>query len=116
MLLPVAALLAASLLHFIHNAEFLANYPHMPAWLTREGVYGFWLLFAAIGIAGYVVRSRGHRAAGRMLLAAYAGTGLFVLTHYANASAGMHTSAMNVTIGLEAAAGLFLLVAVAREK
>ena len=31
--------LAASLLHFVHNAEFLSDYPNLPAWLTRSQVY-----------------------------------------------------------------------------
>jgi hypothetical protein len=38
---------AASLLHFAHNAEFLADYPNMPGWLTRAQVYGVWLGVAA---------------------------------------------------------------------
>ena len=28
--------LAASLLHFAHNAEFLGDYPNLPTWLTRS--------------------------------------------------------------------------------
>jgi hypothetical protein len=30
---------AASLFHHAHNAEFLAEYPNMPMWLTRAKVY-----------------------------------------------------------------------------
>jgi len=28
----------ASLIHFAHNAEFVFDYPHSPAWLTRSAV------------------------------------------------------------------------------
>jgi hypothetical protein len=41
--LPCLAYAAASLVHFVHNAEFLADYPSMPAWLSRATVYGAWL-------------------------------------------------------------------------
>jgi hypothetical protein len=33
----------ASLVHFVHNATFLADYPNMPAWITPGGVYAVWL-------------------------------------------------------------------------
>lgn len=42
----LAAYFAASLLHFAHNAEFVAFYPGMPPWLTRETVYLAWLAIA----------------------------------------------------------------------
>ena len=38
----------ASLVHFAHNATFLADYPNMPAWLSPAGVYAVWLAQAAI--------------------------------------------------------------------
>jgi hypothetical protein len=34
----LSVFLACSLVHFVHNAEFLADYPNMPAWLKRAGV------------------------------------------------------------------------------
>jgi hypothetical protein len=44
-----------SLVHFVHNAEFLAEYPNMPMWLSRADVYVAWLGITAIGVAGYVL-------------------------------------------------------------
>ena len=52
---------AASLLHFAHNAEFLADYPNMPAWLTRAQVYGVWLAITALGLAGCHLMRIGYR-------------------------------------------------------
>ena len=34
--LLAAAYTLASLWHFAHNAEYLAYYPNMPPWITRE--------------------------------------------------------------------------------
>ena len=48
----LVAYAAATLLHFAHNAEFLAEYPNMPAWLTRTKVYAAWLMLSALGAAG----------------------------------------------------------------
>jgi hypothetical protein len=50
---PIWALIAtyfvASLAHFAHNAEFIALYPNMPSWLTREQVYLAWIGITGIG-------------------------------------------------------------------
>ena len=34
---------AASLLHFVHNAVYIREYPNLPKWLTSPGVYATWL-------------------------------------------------------------------------
>ena len=49
----------ASIVHFAHNAEFIAMYPNMPAWTTREHVYVAWLAVAALSalIASVAVES-----------------------------------------------------------
>ena len=41
-----------SLLHFMHNAVYLHDYPNLPAWLTAAGVVGAWLVVATIGVLG----------------------------------------------------------------
>ena len=108
LLLPALVLYAAaSLLHHVHNAELLDQYPSMPPWLSRIGVYVAWLGATAIGILGYWLRRRG-------LLAAYGCYGLGVLAHYAVAPVSAHTPMMHLTIGLEAAAAAALLVAAFR--
>ncbi len=43
---------ATSLLHFVHNAVYVRNYPNLPPWLTSAGVCAAWLLVAATGTAG----------------------------------------------------------------
>jgi hypothetical protein len=99
---------AASLLHFVHNATFLADYPNMPGWLSPAVVYGVWLAEAAIGAAGVLCLLRG-RMVGLLLIASYAVLGLGGLDHYTLAPMSAHTFAMNATIWLETATGILLL-------
>jgi hypothetical protein len=100
---------AASLLHFAHNATYLADYPNMPTWLSPRGVYGAWLAEAAIGAAGVWLWLRG-RVVGLAMVAVYAVLGLGGLDHYTLAPMSAHTIAMNATIWLESATGIALLV------
>jgi predicted lactoylglutathione lyase len=104
---------AASLLHFVHNATFLADYPNMPGWITPGGVYAVWLGEVAIGAAGVVLLLR-RRMIGLALIAIYAALGFGGLDHYTLASISAHTLAMNATIWLETATGIVLLVFVIR--
>jgi hypothetical protein len=99
--LTIAA--AASLVHHVHNAEFLGDYPNLPAWISRAVVYGAWLGTTAIGVLGYVLRLR-------FLLIAYGCYGLGALVHYAVAPLAAHTPVMHLTIGLEAATAAVLLI------
>lgn len=105
---------AASLLHFMHNAVYLHDYPNLPAWLTAAGVVGAWLVVAALGMLGYLFYSRLSRAAGLVTIALYTLPGLDGLDHYVVAPMSAHSFAMNVTILLEAACALVLLACVAR--
>lgn len=102
----------ASLVHFAHNATFLADYPNMPAWLSPAGVYAVWLAQAAIAAVGVLLLLRG-RPMGLVLIAIYAVLGFAGLDHYALAPMSAHTAAMNATIWLETATGMLLLVFVA---
>jgi hypothetical protein len=118
---PVAAALliwlvvygAASLFHYAHNAEFLAEYPNMPAGLSRMAVYAAWLGVTTVGVIGYLVFRRGYRLAGLSVMAVYAALGFDGLGHYGLAPVSAHTPFMNLTIWLEAASAALLLVAVA---
>ena len=103
----------ASLLHHVHNAEYLADYPNMPAWITRSTVYAAWLGETLLGGAGYLLLRRGHPVLGLGLIAVYAGLGFDAFGHYALAPAAAHTAAMNATIWLEAAAAALVLVGIA---
>ena len=101
-LLAFAVFATASLIHHIHNAEFLADYPNMPAWLTRIGVYAAWLGATAVGVLGWWLRRR-------LLVALYACYGLASLGHYAVAPLSAHTPTMHLTILFEIAAAAALL-------
>jgi hypothetical protein len=104
--------LAASLLHFTHNAEYLADYPNLPAWLGRSDVYLVWLVLAAVGVGGYALYRTGWRLAGLVLIGAYAVSGFDGLLHYTRAPLAVHTATMNFTIWLEVVAAALLLCAV----
>src|SRR5882757_5502734 len=104
---------AASLLHFMHNAVYLRDYPNLPAWLTSAGVVGAWLVVAAVGALGYLLYWRTSRVAGLITITAYAAFGFGGLDHYAVAPVSAHTLAMNLTILLEAVTAAVLLAFVA---
>ena len=96
---------AASLAHFAHNAEYIAFYPNMPAWITRETVYIAWLAVTSVGIAAIALWFAGWRMAAALCLVVYGGLGLDGLGHYALALCSEHTFAMNFTIWFEVVAG-----------
>ena len=103
----------ASLLHFTHNAEFIAFYPNMPAWLTRETVYLAWLAVTSVGVAGVVAARFGLGALGALLVGIYGALGLDGLAHYSLALCSEHTLGANLTIWFEVVAGVLLAVAAA---
>lgn len=106
---------AASLIHFVHNAEFIAEYPNLPPSWARADVYLAWIAMTLVGIAGWFLVSRGYLMAGLMLLAIYAALGLDSLGHYVLAPFSRHTLAMNATILLEVTAAGLVLVEVVRQ-
>ena len=105
----------ASLVHFAHNAEFLADYPGLPASWSRGGVYLAWAAMSLVGLAGWLLTIRGYRLAGRLVLAGYAALGLDSLGHYVTAPFSMHGPAMNATILLEVTAAAVVLIAISRQ-
>lgn len=102
---------AASFLHFAHNAEYLADYPNLPASFSRLQIYLAWCAIGAIGALGYVLFQYGKQVVGLCVLAAYAAFGFDGLLHYTRAPFASHTIMMNSTICLEAVAAGALLVA-----
>ena len=104
--------LAASLLHFAHNAEYLSDYPNLPLWLSRGDIYFAWSGLAALGITGYMLYRMGRQLSGLCLLGIYAAFGFDGLLHYTRAPVAAHSAAMNFTIWFEVAAAAALLMAV----
>jgi hypothetical protein len=104
----------ASLVHFTHNAEFLADYPNLPRWLTRPQVYISWFCIAATGLFGYWLYRSGKRWTGLGVLAVYAAVGLDGLLHYGRAPLTAHTAIMNTTIWFEVICAVALLIMIGR--
>lgn len=101
---------AANLIHFAHNAEYIAFYPGIPSWLTREKVYLAWVAGASVGLLGLLVSRTKFRALGLALIGAYGALGIDGLAHYTLALCSEHTLATNLTIWFEVSAGLGLLL------
>jgi len=104
----------ASLVHFVHNAEFLGDYPGLPDSWSRGGVYLAWIGMTAIGGLGALLVYRRRESIGLMLLGVYAALGLDSLGHYVVAPLSSHTSMMNMTILLEVGAAALVLFEVLR--
>jgi hypothetical protein len=104
---------AATLFHFAHNAEYLAQYPHLPACWSRADVYGAWCCLMASGLLGYWLYRSRRRRLGLMALGLYGALGFGGLLHYTRAPMAHHSTMMNLTIWAEAATAALLLVNVA---
>jgi len=104
-----AAYFLTSLGHFSHNAEFICEYPNLPAWLTRTQVYAVWAAITSVGVAGLILMRRKFMATGLLLVAVYAALGFDGLGHYAVAPIELHPLIANVTILSEVVAAALLL-------
>jgi hypothetical protein len=104
---------ATSLLHFAHNAEYLAQYPNLPASWSRADVCLAWCGVTIVGLVGYFLFHGRYRRTGLTVLAVYGFLGLGGLLHYARAPIAHHSAAMNLTIWSEAAAATLFLFSVA---
>jgi hypothetical protein len=102
-----------SLLHFAHNAEYLAQYPNLPTSWTSADVYLAWCCVTAVGLVGYMLYRGGFSRTGLVVLAIYGGLGFDGLLHYTRAPIAHHSTAMNFTIWAEVAAAAVFLINVA---
>ncbi|SDM53842.1 hypothetical protein [Polaromonas sp. JS666] len=109
LLVLTAAYFLTSLGHFSHNAEFICEYPNLPAWLTRAQVYAVWAAITSVGALGLLLMRRRFMATGLLLVAVYAAMGFDGLGHYAVAPIALHPLMANVTILSEVAAASLLL-------
>jgi hypothetical protein len=105
----------ASLVHFVHNAEYLHAYPNMPAWLTPGGVYLAWWVVTAVGVVGIVLYKFFAPRTGLVVLALYAGLGYAGLDHYVVAPLSAHTIGMNATIAFEVVTATVLLLTIVQQ-
>ena len=105
---------SASLVHFIHNAQFLSAYPGLPTSWTRLSVYLAWVVMTSVGALGWVLLRRHHEWTGLVLLAAYAALGFDSLGHYVVASFTAHTLMMNATILVEVATAALVMIEVVK--
>jgi len=113
LLLALALYFIASLTHFVHNAEYLHEYPNLPEWLSRGGVYLAWCAVTAIGVMGLLIYRLAAKRVGLACIVAYAALGFGGFDHYVVAPMSAHTAMMNATILFEAAtAGVLLIVTV----
>jgi hypothetical protein len=99
----------ASLGHFTHNAEFICEYPKLPAWLTRTQVYATWAAITSVGLLGFLFVRKQFMAPGLLLVAVYAAFGFDGLGHYVVAPMALHTLGANVTILSEVFSAALLL-------
>src|SRR5262245_28033274 len=102
----------ASLLHFAHNAEYLADYPDLPHWISRTSIYLAWAVIFMIGLCGYLLWRRERSVPGLILLGIYTSLGFDGLLHYGRAPMAAHTFGMNLTIWMEVVAAAVALAAV----
>ena len=114
LLILLLAYCGASLIHFIHNAEFLQHYPGLPASWSRLSVYAAWVVMTVVGGVGSMLYFRGHRRIGLAILAVYAALGLDSIGHYLVAPLSAHSMAMNSTILMEVGAAALVLCEVVR--
>ncbi len=106
----IAVYTFASLLHFVHNAEYIAFYPNMPVWITSATVYKAWLGIAAVGVVGVGFWCVGWPVLGAVLVAAYGALGIDGLAHYTLALCTEHSLAANATIWFEVLSGAALMI------
>lgn len=102
--------LIASLGHFVHNAEFLAQYPNLPSWITRKGIYLGWLVVTLPCLAAMLAWARGRAGLTFWLLAVWGALGYLGLDHYYVAPASAHAALANFSIVFEVVAGSVLLL------
>lgn len=104
------AFAVASLIHFIHNAEFITEYPGLPKNWTTNGVYRAWLAMTLLGCLAWWLTQTKLKALGLLLVMLYAMCGMDSLGHYWVAPFSSHQSMMNLTIFLEVFCAFVLLI------
>ena len=89
-------LFIASLTHSVHNAEYTAFYPDIPAGLARE----------TVGLEALLVARTRLKLPGLVLIAAYGASGIDGLAHFTQGLCAEQTLAINLSIWFEVLARL----------
>jgi hypothetical protein len=110
----IAIFLVCSLIHFVHNAVFLTDYPGLPQTWKPSGVMAVWLVMGALLVSGGIALKRGRPVIGTILLAIAVIMGFDSLAHYVVAKLTAHTFVMNLTIFLDVGAAILLGIALVR--
>lgn len=98
---------AASILHYVDNVLFFAQYPE-PWWIDTHRVDAFWFAMTPLAWLGYRLMRRERTRAGAITLYLYAAAGALVLGHYKYAPWCGIATRIHVFILLEAAAAFVL--------
>lgn len=94
--------------HFTDNYVSIDTYPQ-PGWITEAVVAGGWLLFSAVGVAGYLFYRRGQFGLADPFLLAYSYAGLSSLGHFFSGSPDEFTTRGLVSVLIDGAAGTTVL-------
>ncbi|MGQ0824409.1 MAG: hypothetical protein ACT4OX_05135 [Actinomycetota bacterium] len=106
----VIAALAISVVHYTDNTIRFDEYPTGENdWLTPTLVPMFWALFAAGGVAGYLLYRRGQRAGAAAALAFFSVGGLVSPLHYTEGHLSEFDAFQHVNIAADLLAGLAVL-------
>jgi hypothetical protein len=103
---------AASVLHYVDNVLFFAQYPE-PYWIDTHMVDAFWFAMTPLAWLGYRLMQRKRTHAGAAVLYLYAAAGALVLGHYRYAPWCGIAVRIHAFILIEAAAALVLAAWVA---
>lgn len=107
----VFATAAVSLFHFTDNTVNIGTYPKagwQPEWFGVV-VAGAWLLYTAVGIAGYRLYRRGSMRGAHIALMAYGALVISSLGHFLLGSPADLTTRAVISVFVDAAAGSIVI-------
>ncbi|MGL1958296.1 MAG: hypothetical protein OCD00_13370 [Colwellia sp.] len=101
--------IASSVLHYVHNIVYFADYPE-PEWMTPHIVDYFWFVMTPIGLWGVVCELKNNIRKANVLLFAYALMSLLSLLHYGVDTDKEITLSIHAFIWIESCCALMLIV------
>ncbi|EKE72998.1 hypothetical protein [Gallaecimonas xiamenensis] len=104
----VLATFLSSILHYLDNMLFFADYPE-PVWINTHMIDLFWVLMTPLAPLGYLWVKWGRYRAGTLLLAVYGLCNMLTLGHYRFAPFTSISTKIHLFILLEALLGGLLV-------